>query len=376
MRSIFLTFLVCGLVIGILAPATGRVQAASEQARLASASELIQLVNQLRAANGLSPYRVNSALMAAAQSHSDYQAATGNTSHTGKGGSRPHDRAVANGYGGGATVYVSENIATGTNLTAGEAVGWWQGDNIHLTTMLSTSYRDVGAGLAESGGVKYYTLVVGYIAGEQGQPPASQPGQDNRQPASTPGANPAPVGTPVAWIVPVKAATPRTDGSIVHEVQFGQALYSIADAYDVELPYLLTINSLNADTVIYPGDKLWIRLPRPTATLDTTSMEEASATTSPASASSPLQELQAIPEAIRDEEVTPTRNTAPPVGMPLALAEVQPQESDAGQVASEKEGVTNNPPEDGFDPVLVFIGALIVLGTGLLLFGSLISRRS
>ena len=122
-------------------------RAAADQAKVASASELIQLVNQLRAANSLPAYRVNNALMAAAQAHSDFQAETGTTSHTGKGGSRPRDRAVAYGYGGGATVYVSENIATGTSLSAGEALGWWQGDSLHLNTMLSTSYRDAGAGV-------------------------------------------------------------------------------------------------------------------------------------------------------------------------------------------------------------------------------------
>ena len=89
MRRLFLAALVGGLVLGIFTSPPRLTRAAPNLARLESASELIQLVNQLRAANGLEPYRVNSALMAAAQAHSDYQAATGTTSHTGKGGSRP-----------------------------------------------------------------------------------------------------------------------------------------------------------------------------------------------------------------------------------------------------------------------------------------------
>jgi len=78
-----------------------------------SAYDVIAAVNQLRAANGLPPYQVNGSLMAAAQSHSEYMAANGIVSHTGSGGSRPRDRAIAAGYGGGNQVYVSENIAGG-----------------------------------------------------------------------------------------------------------------------------------------------------------------------------------------------------------------------------------------------------------------------
>ena len=89
-----------------------------------SGRELIDLVNQLRAANGLPPYQVNQALMAAAQAHSDYQASIGQVTHTGQGGTRPRDRAIAYGYGGGGTIFVSENIAGGMKLSASEAVSW------------------------------------------------------------------------------------------------------------------------------------------------------------------------------------------------------------------------------------------------------------
>lgn len=66
-------------------------------------------------------FYVNKALMASAQAHSDYQAEIGQVTHSGQGGSRPRDRAIAFGYGGGATVYVSENIAGGMNMSAAEA---------------------------------------------------------------------------------------------------------------------------------------------------------------------------------------------------------------------------------------------------------------
>lgn len=185
MKKVVISAIAAVLLLGLLVPFMGSPRAASAAFKApASAGELLQQVNALRAANGLPPYKANSALMAAAQSHSEFQAATGNTSHTGKGGSRPRDRAVAWGYGGGAAVNVSENIATGTSMSAAEAVSIWQGDGLHLNTMLSSSYRDAGAGAAEADGVVYYTLDVGYVAGDEAQPPAAPPGQGGN-PGST-----------------------------------------------------------------------------------------------------------------------------------------------------------------------------------------------
>jgi len=86
---------------------------------------VVDLVNRLRSANGLTPYKVNKALMASAQAHSDYQASVGQVTHTGQDGTRLRDRAIAYGFDGGATVYVSENIASGMKLSASEAIGWW-----------------------------------------------------------------------------------------------------------------------------------------------------------------------------------------------------------------------------------------------------------
>ena len=131
MRQIFvgvITILLASLSLGAGASARGldsvesSLSAASSFSASSSPSEVIQLVNQLRRANGLPRYEVNSALMAAAQAHSEYQAAIGSVTHTGAGGTRPRDRAIAMGYGGGGSVFVSENIMGGTNLAAQKAV--------------------------------------------------------------------------------------------------------------------------------------------------------------------------------------------------------------------------------------------------------------
>ncbi len=85
----------------------------AQHAQAGDPYSLIDAVNNLRAANGLPAYQINGTLMAIAQGHSDYQAAIGEVTHTGAGGTRPRDRAAAAGYGGGGTFFISENIAGG-----------------------------------------------------------------------------------------------------------------------------------------------------------------------------------------------------------------------------------------------------------------------
>jgi len=246
-RIILLTWLLLAMLLVM-------VDVHPSVAQTGDAWGLISAVNDLRASYGLAPYEVDGALMAAAQAQSEWQAEIGTWSHSGPGGSRPHDRAVAFGYGGGAQVYVSENVAMGPNLTPQKAVyELWQ-DSVHLETMISTFYRHIGAGVAVSGNVLYYTIVVGTIAGEPGSAPAAPGGG-----ATTPVAG-APVATQLA-VQPIQIATPMADGSIIHVVQWGQFLINIADAYGIPLKDLLALNGLTENTVIYPGDKLIIRLP-------------------------------------------------------------------------------------------------------------------
>lgn len=372
MRRLIIISLLGGLLMGILAASARATYASSSAARLASASELIQLVNQLRAANGLPPYRIDRALMAAAQAHSEYQAATGITSHSGKGGSRPRDRAVAYGYGGGATVYVSENIATGTNLSASEAVGWWQGDNLHLTTMISSKYTDVGAGVAEANGVVYYTLDVGYVAGQEGQPPPAPSGPGN-SPGGGSGSNPAPGGTPVAAVSPIQVATPRPDGSIVHEVQPGQALWNIAAVYEVGLSYLIALNNLSESALIYPGDKLLIRPPNPTPVPQFSPTPAAlTPETTLTSAGEPTQtqpRKTATPQSRGQTQLEALTST------PQVISQAAVPSAEAEEKVAATPQVHADLPQKRFDPILIWIGGLVVLGTSLLIFGSLLGRR-
>ena len=326
-------FLLVGLLAVIFSGALphGLADARSLPANPGNAYDLIAAVNALRTANGLPAYKINNSLMSAAQGHSDYQASTGSITHSGSGGSSAKGRAIAAGYGGGATVFVSENIAGGSNMTTQGAVSMWQGDDLHLNTMLGASYTDVGAGVATDGKVVYFTLDVGYVAGNPGSGSSTSS-------TSVPG---APAATAVAFPV-LEQATPQADGSIVHTVQSGQTLWTISAIYEVPLETLEKLNNQVTGAWIHPGDKILVALPReePTPTRPTPT-ERPTPTRPPTSTARPSKHANPCRR--------PTTGSHPP-------AQEQP------------------PSADRFVPFL--IGALVLGGTILLFAGNLLKRRT
>ena len=264
---------------------------------LSSAVELIAEVNSLRISNGLPPYNQHPILMQIAQAHTNYQAAIGTGTHYGADGSRPFQRALAAGYpvagdlsrGG----YFSENIVWGSGKTPAEAVSNWQGDAPHLNTMLSPNLQDVGAGVATAGGMTYYTLDAGLASGSPVSytPPAGI--------STAPGP-----GTQIVsdFMLPVSLSTPNDSGSIYHEVQFGQTLWSIAIAYETTVEQLKKANNLQGID-IFEGQKLLIKLvSTPTATED--QIEKATAT---------IGLLTSTATKIEAATITPTPMPAAPV---------------------------------------------------------------
>jgi len=356
------------------------VDAAPSAAQAGDAGSLIAEVNAFRAANGLPPFEVDYALMAAAQAHSEYMAKNGTITHSGAGGSSARDRAVAAGYGDGAAVLVIENIAGGNNLTPSQAVySMWQ-DASHRETMLTSYYVHIGAGVATSGSFVYYTIDVGRI---QGAPP---PPTATLDPAATPApANtPLPANTPAPTKVvaqPVVVATPRDDGSIVHVVQAGQALYTIAVVYEVPLEAILALNGLTMDSVIYPGDEIIIQAglsPNPTPSPSPTNP-----IVSPTEENIGTDEISALSPALRKSEdnasATPTVQLLAAVQQSEDLVEVQPMATsinplnDPDAAAQSKEG---NSEDGGVDILFVVIFFFVLIGVALVVFGSFLRRGS
>jgi LysM repeat protein len=299
-----------GMLITILLMLTsGNIRRSSAQA--GDPYSLIAAVNNLRAANGLPALQINSILMSAAQGHSDYQAAIGQVTHTGAGGSRPRDRAAAAGYGGGSTFFISENIAGGTDLSIDGVISMWQGDDPHIQTMLGANYQDIGAGVAVSNGFVYYTIDTAYVAGGHSYvPPAT----------ITPG-GPTPIP-----IYMVQTATPKPDGSVVHTVLSGQTLIGIAIAYGLTVAEIKAMNNLTSD-VIYVGDKLVIRLantPGPTSTTTATITPTRAATSTrnptrtPTVSSTPIATSMATPAEVTQAAAAQTASD--PLGNILVIA--------------------------------------------------------
>ena len=262
--------LVLALLVGGGAIALRGTLPAGAAPRSQTASELIDAVNQFRAGRGMDPLAVDPILMLVSQRQNDYSISIGQITHYGPDGSRPRDQAIAAGYGGGSTVFVSQNIVMGTGLTPAEAVQIWTGDEPHLNTMIGQYYRDVGAAVGERDGMVYYTLMTGYVAGgisARSTVPVAQP--------------PAPVYVPP----PIVVSTAQADGSVVHVVQSGQVLWAIADAYGVRIQDVVVLNRLGMNQVLYPGDELTIRAAlTPSATVTSTASPSVTPTARPSPA--------------------------------------------------------------------------------------------
>ena len=330
-----LRFLAFFLVFLPLLSTTG-----SSSAQAGDPYALLDAVNQLRAANGLQAYQMNSALMISAQGHSNYQASLGTWSHEGAGGTDETQRALAAGYGSGASVMCDENVAFGLNFSAQASVEAWMSDAPHLNNMLSTRYLDAGTGAAtDADGRVFYTLDVCYVIGS---------GRSSQNPTLAPGTLATPLPTQEPFFT-VQTVTPGVDGALIHEVQAGQSLYSIAEAYGITLEELFAMNNLTQNSVLQPGDLLLIREASPaTPTLQITS--------------------------------SPTQPPATPTRRPTRTPTTKPESSPTPEKTATPQAASTRAPLDVGDilgdvlPVVIFV--LVVAGVVMVIIGSLMKRRA
>ncbi len=249
-----LRILLLSAVFGVLLIQAGQVQSDTSRAY-----DLIAAVNDLRVNSGLSSISTDSALMSAAQTQADYLASTYDTTypswdegHVGAGGTYARDRAVAAGYTLTSGMNVVENWAGGnSSTTLSEVIYEFWGDETHMGTMLNRDAVAMGAGVSQSaGGAIYFILNVGVRYGSGGS---------GASVSST-----IPTTAVTAQVALVQVATPRADGTIVHIVGSGQALWNIAAAYDVSVDQLKDLNKLNSD-IITTGQEILVQV-APTAT--------------------------------------------------------------------------------------------------------------
>ena len=231
-----------------------RAEPAKAPVLAGSPHDLVDAVNALRASFGLAPYGTSSILMSTAQAQADFLAATGSMTHSGPGGIGLTARLLAAGYplagdlslGG----FRAENITGGEeSMPAEAAVDQWTGDSLHLTTMVSPSLTEIGAGVAISNGRVYYVIDAARPT-TAGDPPVVA--------TSVAGGSPIPQNLSPEIMIPISVSTPNADGNVFHDVKFGQTLWQIAITYNVKIEDIRRLNNL-LDNNIYPGSSLLIR---------------------------------------------------------------------------------------------------------------------
>ena len=215
-------------------------------AQQVSAYELILAMNTLRVSYGLPALIEDPIVNAVAQSTAAIMAANNMSWHIGD----VRGRIASAGYGGGGTVWATENFAVSSGgMGIDEIMATWA-DAEHMRPAVTAAYCHVGAGMAQtSDGRIYYILQAAYVSGQECGSSTSSGG------TLQPGTIPNPVSQ---LILPVKIATADAEGKVFHEVQAGQSFWSIAIAYQITIHDIEVWNNLSRDTPLKAGQRLFI----------------------------------------------------------------------------------------------------------------------
>jgi len=229
-------------------------------------ADVINAVNNLRLSHGLAPLTSHPVLMQIAQ------AEAGGIANGYQGHWRPLNLTLGQwmlslGYplSGDLSLdgYRSENwLSMPADISADDVIQMWLGDDAHTNTMLSQYRSDIGAAIAvgedgnvicvietalrtNSGKMQYdaHVLLTGI--------PQTQVAYSGM--ATTAAKN----GLLPQYSMPVKVGTALPNGDVVHVVQYGQTLWSIAIAYHTTINQIQTLNNLTS-IVIIDGQKLLV----------------------------------------------------------------------------------------------------------------------
>ena len=193
-------------------------------------------------------------------------------------------------------------------MTVDEAIISWLGDAPHTNTMLSSARSDIGAGVAvgqdEDGAIRdiFYVIETALQTSDGQQQyeallyltalPETQIATygDATQAAAA-------ISLP-QYMIPVSVATARPDGDVIHEVKYGQTLWSIAIEYGVKIEEIKRLNNF-ADEEVFPNQKLLIQkaatqpVPSDTASPSPTAIETA-ALPSPTASRTPTPQTEVV----------------------------------------------------------------------------------
>jgi LysM repeat protein len=278
-----------------------------------TAADVIQAVNELRIANGLLPLNTHPVLMQVAGWEAN-AIAGGAGGHTRPNGLTLGEWLLSLGYplSGDLSMdgYRSENWTVAHS--AQQAVEMWLFDEPHTNTMLSPDRSDIGAAVAvrdqtyivletalqtSSGEMQYdaYEILTAMAGG------SSVSGADSSVPQ---------------YIIPVKRSTARPDGNVIHKVQYGQSLWSIAVTYNTTIDQIRAWNNLGKTAEIYDGQVLLVQMkatqpPPPTSTSQASPTSFFMTATPTATGNSPTITVQPI-DTSPDENGKSSSSTASP----------------------------------------------------------------
>ncbi len=264
---------------------------ASPQNQITSADQLISAVNGLRASYGLPALTWHSILMQSAQSQADYMAAIGYVTHSRPGGTTYTQQLLSLGFplagdlsrGG----FRSENILNSSSPIVWDGVpSAWQ-DSDHMNTMLSQNFTHIGAGVSQSSSGYFYAVDTAAVTGD------GQMQESSSTVAGSSGGSNEAAGVS-QYMVGVVKSTALPSGDVIHTVQYGQTLWSIAIEYGTTIKNIQALNNLGEDLVVYQGQALLVQKAAtqpapdlPTATVAPPATETLAPITPPSAVASP-----------------------------------------------------------------------------------------
>jgi LysM repeat protein len=239
---------------------------------------IITAVNALRASNGLTPYQVDPFLMGYAQEHARYQASINILTHVHSDGSMPAQRGA------------QEDIAFASlgSLNVDILINQMWSDDAQTQALIGFRSGTIGVGLASNTENDFISLDV--------RPETAPPVQPTQ--------NSSPNATPEI----------TRPGELVHTVQDGQTLWSIAVTYGITINDLRRMNAMQvgADQII-PGQKLIVK-EAPTETL--TAAVTATFTPGPAT-ETPIPPTAAPTQIQTQAPIIPATAEPPSQSLPL-----------------------------------------------------------
>jgi uncharacterized protein YkwD/LysM repeat protein len=302
-KSLFIASqLICILLISAAPNQQGSLYEVTEtpSGHVATADELVYFTNLRRTQFGLPALSVNSILMSTAQQTADRMAGIHQSDHLGGVASRIQQA----GYGGGVRVWATENVANGSDSTAEQLVYVTWNDDIHNIPVMNPIYCDIGAGVAQDSEGKYYFVLHAaytdkHYCGEYIAPDGTTLETIYADQFNTGDNSKTQEATEVSqYMQPVGRVTPNTDGQILHEVSYGQTLWSIAITYGTKIKEIQALNGMTEDNqTVYPGQVLLIPTsltPYPTEEMTVTPQPEKSTQISPTRTQQTTQTLSSL----------------------------------------------------------------------------------